>query len=104
MSNRVQITVSNGIADVRLTRADKRNALDGEMFAAIAAAGESLKGRDDVRVVVLSGEGASFCAGLDFGSFQQMAGSSGDGKRQPQASDIDDGAITHLGQQACWVW
>lgn len=104
MSNRVTVTVSNGIADVRLTRADKRNALDGEMFAAIAAAGQGLKGRDDVRVVVLSGEGASFCAGLDFGSFQQMAGNSGDGTRQPQASDIDEGAITHLGQQACWVW
>jgi len=104
MSNRVTVTVSNGIADVRLTRADKRNALDGEMFASIAGAGEGLKGRDDVRVVVLSGEGTSFCAGLDFGSFQQMAGSSGDGKRQPQASDIDEGAITHLGQQACWVW
>jgi enoyl-CoA hydratase/carnithine racemase len=73
------------------------------MFAAIAAAGESLKSRSDVQVVVLSGEGASFCAGLDFGSFQQMAGDAG-GKREPRASDIDEGSITHLGQQACWVW
>ena len=104
MSDRVSISVSNGIADVKLTRPDKRNALDGEMFAAIAAAGESLKSCDDVRVVVLSGEGASFCAGLDFGSFQQMAGGGSEGTRAPRASDIEDGAITHLGQQACWVW
>ena len=66
MSDRVIINVSNGIADVRLNRPDKRNALDGAMFAAIAEAGEELKSRSDVRAVVLSGEGASFCAGLDF--------------------------------------
>jgi enoyl-CoA hydratase/carnithine racemase len=104
MSDRVSISINNGIADVRLSRPDKRNALDGEMFSAIAAAGESLKSEKDLRVVVLSGEGASFCAGLDFGSFQQMAGDGDGGNRQPRASDINEGAIAHLGQQACWVW
>ena len=74
MSDRVSITVDNGIADVRLNRPDKLNALDQAMFQGIVDAGEGLKGDPGVRVVVLSGEGRGFCAGLDFGSFQAMAG------------------------------
>ena len=69
---RVSVTVHEGIAHVRLTRPDKRNALDDAMFQAIAQAGERVKHDTSVRAVVLSGEGASFCAGLDFGGFQAM--------------------------------
>lgn len=101
---RVTISVENGIADVRMNRPDKRNALDGLMFSALAEAGEELKSRKDVRVVVLSGEGSSFCAGLDFGSFAQMAGGAPSGERQPAPSDMREGRITHLGQQAAWAW
>ena len=105
MSDRVSLTIDNGIADVRLTRADKRNALDSEMFRAIAEAGERLKTEPGVRCVVLSGEGKSFCAGLDMGSMQQLAGAPpADGEEQTNAGDIDSGRITHLGQQICWVW
>ena len=57
MSDRVSIEVNNGIADVRLNRPDKLNALDQAMFQGIVDAGESLKGDPAVRVVVLSGEG-----------------------------------------------
>jgi enoyl-CoA hydratase/carnithine racemase len=103
-TERVTVAVSNGVADVRMNRPDKRNALDGAMFQALAQVGEELKNRRDVRVVVLSGEGSSFCAGLDFGTFQQMAGGSSSGERQPAASDMAPGRITHLGQQASWVW
>ncbi|MGK0274466.1 MAG: enoyl-CoA hydratase/carnithine racemase [Ilumatobacter sp.] len=105
MSDRVSITIDNGIADVRLTRADKRNALDSEMFRAIAEAGERLKTEPGVRCVVLSGEGKSFCAGLDMGSMQQLAGAPpADGEEQTNAGDIDNDQITHLAQQICWVW
>jgi enoyl-CoA hydratase/carnithine racemase len=107
MSDRVTINISDGIADVRLNRPDKRNALDGAMFAAITRAGEQLKTEPGVRVVVLSGNGASFCAGLDFSSFQAMAGG-GDPAAAPEGedrpSDIAPGRITHLGQQTAWVW
>jgi enoyl-CoA hydratase/carnithine racemase len=105
MSDRVIVSIADGIADVRLNRADKRNALDGDMFLAIAEAGERLKSEPGVRAVVLSGEGASFCAGLDFSSFQAMAG--GDDTqttRRGNPGHIADGRITHLGQQVCWVW
>lgn len=71
MNDRVSITVENHIADVRLTRADKMNALDPAMFEGIMAAGEELAAMQGVRAVVLSGEGRSFCAGLDMAS---MAG------------------------------
>ena len=74
MSDRVIDTVDAGVADVRLNRPEKINALDPAMFAAIVEAGESLKEDPSVRAVVLSGEGRGFCAGLDFGSFQAMAG------------------------------
>ncbi len=105
MSDRVTVSIAGGIADVKLNRADKRNALDNDMFLAIAEAGERLKTEPGVRVVVLSGDGPSFCAGLDFGSFQQMAG----GERTERPDDgspgsMQAGRITHLGQQVAWVW
>ena len=111
LAGRVHISISHGIADVKMIRADKRNALDGAMFSALAEAGERLKSEPGVRVVVLSGEGSSFCAGLDFSSFTAMAGggggngggggeSNGDGNPGSMAP----GRITHLGQQVCWVW
>ena len=105
MSERVTLTISDGVADVRMNRPEKRNALDGAMFQALAEMGERLKTEPGVRVVVLSGEGSSFCAGLDFSSFQMMAEwrttAPADGGN-PGA--MQDGRITHLGQQVCWVW
>jgi len=102
--DRVTISTEDGIADVRMNRADKRNALDNAMFTSLAAAGDYLKTLSELRAVVLSGDGASFCAGLDFGSFQAMAqGSSGQGG-SVNAGAMSDGRITHLAQQVCWVW
>ena len=105
MSDRVTLTISGGIADVRMNRPEKRNALDGAMFKALADVGGRLKTEPAVRCVVLSGEGSSFCAGLDFSSFQAMAG----GDDAAAAADgnpgsMKEGRITHLGQQVCWVW
>ena len=77
MNDLVTIDTDAGIADVRLNRPDKYNALNMEMFEAIIAAGESLFDANDVRAVVLSGNGKGFCAGLDFESFQRIA--QGDG-------------------------
>ncbi len=116
-NDRVSITITDGIADVRLDRPDKRNALDNEMFVAIAEAGERLKTEPGVRVVVLSGNGPSFCAGLDFSSFRSMAGDdSADGDDGADREGLEKisnsdgpgsmkaGRITHLGQQVAWAW
>ncbi len=95
MTDRVSITVTGHIADVRLTRADKMNALDPAMFAEIGGAIDTLAARTDVRCVVLSGDGKAFCAGLDMASM--AAGGSGTG-----ATRNDQGAI--LPQHVTWGW
>lgn len=103
------MTISDGVADVRMNRPEKRNALDGAMFRGLADMGERLKTEPDVRVVVLSGEGSSFCAGLDFSSFQTLSTatpSTGDRPAPAEGNpgEMQEGRITHLGQQVCWVW
>lgn len=68
-AGRVDISVDgDGVAHVRLIRADKMNALDPDMFAALLDAGHVLHDLKGLRAVVLSGEGRSFCAGLDLTS------------------------------------
>jgi enoyl-CoA hydratase/carnithine racemase len=125
IAERVTISVEGGVADVRLNRPDKLNALDLAMFEAIAGAAESLADNPSLRAVVLSGEGRAFCAGLDFEAFAAMAeGSAGSGgagnggpgnggagsRRDAQASGLgrlgrrDRGRITNLGQQVAWAW
>lgn len=66
---RVSIEIKDHIAHVRMLRADKHNALDWQMFQAIANAARRMHDENEVRVVVLSGDGKSFCSGLDFPSF-----------------------------------
>ncbi|MFM9978820.1 MAG: crotonase/enoyl-CoA hydratase family protein [Sphingomonadaceae bacterium] len=95
MTDRITIAVTDHVADVRLTRADKMNALDPAMFAVIGDAIDSLHGRTDVRCVVLSGEGRAFCAGLDRASM--AAGGSG-----TSAARNDQGSI--LPQHVTWGW
>lgn len=68
-AERLELTVDGHVAEVRLTRADKHNALDWAMFEALDGALDELRGRAGVRAVVLSAAGPSFCAGLDFASF-----------------------------------
>ena len=114
MAERVTITIDGGVADVRLNRPDKLNALDTDMFVAVADAGARLAADASVRAVVLSGEGRAFSAGLDFSGFAAMAGrgdgeggsSGGDRGRGGQLGTIGstDGRITHLGQQVAHCW
>ena len=64
---RVTIAIEDGVADVRLARPDKMNAMDLAMYQGIADAIDTLKATKGVRCVVLSGEGRCFCAGVDLG-------------------------------------
>jgi len=65
---------ADGVVELSLSRADKMNALDPAMFAALVAAGEQLRHDTAVRAVVISGKGRAFCAGLDMQSFGDMDG------------------------------
>ncbi|MEM5517559.1 crotonase/enoyl-CoA hydratase family protein [Henriciella sp. AS95] len=105
MSDRISITKSEGIADVKLARSDKMNALDDAMFTALIETTEALAKDESVRCVVLSGDGRAFCAGLDMGNFGEMAqgrrGSSTTG-RQPLVDRTH--GIANRAQQAVWGW
>jgi enoyl-CoA hydratase/carnithine racemase len=70
MEQRVSISISDGIADVRLVRADKMNALDAAMFEAIVAATERLAHEKGVRAVVLSGEGTGVLRRSRYGALR----------------------------------
>ena len=95
-------TDDRGVADVRLARSDKMNALDPAMFGALVEASDQLAKDTSVRVVVLSGEGRSFCAGLDFASFTAM--SEDNRGERPAITDPIEHRITHHAQQAVYGW
>lgn len=96
MTDRISIAIDGGIADVRLTRTEKLNALDPAMFDAIIAAIDRLVEEKAVRVVVLSGEGRGFCAGLDMMSM--ASGGSG--------IDLETRShgLANRVQQVAWGW
>lgn len=97
VTDRVRLTLEAGVADVRLSRDDKMNALDPPMIEGIAAVIDQLAATPGLRAVVLSGEGRAFCAGLDMMSMAGLA-----------ATDFDIMARTHgpanVFQQVCWGW
>ncbi len=101
MSDRVSIDIRNGIADVRLNRADKMNALDGAMFRAIVEAADQLAADPAVRVVVLSGEGRGFCAGLDIAAFM---GGDANGESFDVLGGRAEGRIANMAQQVAYAW
>src|SRR3954449_3757663 len=70
MAEELRYEVKDGVATVTLNRPDQRNALNGELLAALVEAIESARDDDAVRAVVLTGAGEKvFCAGADLGGF-----------------------------------
>lgn len=103
MNDRVTVDLKDGVADVRMVRTDKMNALDDAMFSALIETGERLKTEKGVRAVVLSGEGRAFCAGLDMGNFGKMAsGERRGGAGLVETPRTDSGA--NRAQNAVMVW
>jgi enoyl-CoA hydratase/carnithine racemase len=103
MKDRISIDLKEGVADVRLIRADKMNALDPAMFEGIIETVDRLAGMKGLRAVVLSGEGKAFCAGLDMGSFAAM-GEQGD--KVPGVRDLTrrTHGIANRPQHCAWAW
>jgi len=103
MEERIRVDMQGGVADVRLIRSDKMNALDDAMFSALVETGERLKTQKGLRAVVLSGEGRAFCAGLDMGNFGKMA--SGERRGGPGLVDMPrTPGGSNRAQHAVMVW
>ncbi|MEP3845572.1 MAG: crotonase/enoyl-CoA hydratase family protein [Paracoccaceae bacterium] len=98
--DRVSVEIENHIAHVRLTRADKMNAVDQAMIDAIIAAGEQVAA-SDVRACVISGEGKAFCAGIDITSLSGMLGKDPNDLLMPRTHG--DGT-TNQWQEVAMVW
>lgn len=102
MSDRVAIQLdSEGVADVRLNRAEKMNAIDSAMIEGILAAQDRLRAEPRLRAVVLHGDGRAFCAGLDVSRFGSMA-SGGSGRSYTLAERTH--GIANAPQQTAWGW
>jgi len=99
--------MQGGVADVRLNRPDKLNAIDRAMFLALIETGAQLARDKTLRAVVLSGEGRGFCAGLDFASFMAMGDAGDAGSRREAGGDLlstaGDSPAT-MAQQAAYTW
>lgn len=66
----VTLSVSDTIATITLNRPEKRNALTQAMLAEVERIADSLRGRSDVRAVLLRGEGTDFSVGADIGEME----------------------------------
>ena len=106
MEQRVSISISEGVADVRLVRSDKMNALDAAMFEALVDTSDRLGREKGLRAVVLSGEGRAFCAGLDMGRFAAMKESGGNGIAGGKERDLATRThgFANFPQAAVWGW
>jgi enoyl-CoA hydratase/carnithine racemase len=97
-SSLVTCTVTDGIAHVRLARPEKLNALTLQTLAELVSTAHVLRRDKTLRAVVLSGEGESFCAGLDFGAvLKNPVGIIGAFTPRPWRG-------TNTFQEACWAW
>ena len=107
MEDRVSVTIADGVADVRLVRADKMNALDAAMFEALVATTERLaagKGRPRRGAVR---RGRAFCAGLDMGRFAAHEGeAAATGLPGGEFRDLTKRThgLANAAQQAVWGW
>ena len=101
MEDRISVSTVDGVADVRLARGDKMNALDAAMFDALVNTAERLQYQKGLRAVVLSGEGRAFCAGLDTSRFAAMSGG-GETKLRDLAARTH--GLANHSQQAVWGW
>ena len=99
MSERLQISIEGHVAEVRLNRPEKHNALDMQMFDDLAASGARLAAEPSVRAVVLTGAGENFCAGIDLSIFSDPADAIDPASMAPQ-----EGSLANRFQRAAFAW
>jgi enoyl-CoA hydratase/carnithine racemase len=94
----VTCEIADGIAQVRLNRPDKLNALTLDLLDELVATARRLRADRSLRAVVLAGNGDAFCAGLDFASVLKQ-------RRAMWASFTPrPWRGTNTFQEAAWAW
>jgi 2-(1,2-epoxy-1,2-dihydrophenyl)acetyl-CoA isomerase len=73
----VRYGVHDGVATIELARPDKRNALNAQAFSELGDAAERAANDTGIRVVLVRGQGPSFCSGIDVTLLGQLAGTRG---------------------------
>src|SRR5690606_9302950 len=106
MEERIVTTITDDVADVRLHRADKTNALDDAMFHALLETREKLKADKSVGAVVIPGEGRGFCHDLDMSDFGRMASGNRDGEKSEVTGRLAPRTrgVANRAQYAALVW
>ena len=99
MSESVKIDKLDHVAVVTLNRPQKHNAIDLDMFTALASAGTQLGNDPSVRAIVVEGAGPSFCAGIDLSIFEQ-----GDIAMLMSKMAPAEDSPANLFQRAAFVW
>lgn len=98
MSERVQLSIDKQVATVRMSRPEKRNALDADMFDGLIRIGKRVIADKSIRAVILHGEGKAFSAGLDFGSFM------GSPDLMQKLLSRGEESPANMAQRAGWIW
>ena len=70
----IKVQLGESIAWINLDRPEVRNALNAELIRELTEVFDWLNSRDDIRVIILKGNGKSFCAGADLAYMKDMAG------------------------------
>ncbi|MBR5910590.1 MAG: enoyl-CoA hydratase/isomerase family protein [Bacteroidales bacterium] len=72
--NTIKVQLGESMAWINLDRPEVRNALNPELISELTETFEWLDSRDDIRVIILKGNGKCFCAGADLAYMKDMAG------------------------------
>jgi methylglutaconyl-CoA hydratase len=70
----IKVQLGESMAWINLDRPEVRNALNAELIRELTEVFDWLNSRDDIRVIILKGNGKSFCAGADLAYMKDMAG------------------------------
>jgi enoyl-CoA hydratase/carnithine racemase len=102
MTETISLEIVEHIADIRLNRPEKRNAINLELMLSLITLAKQLKANKQLRAVVLSGNGEAFCAGMDFEIFTDMLSGEITGDNTGFEDLSEQGA--NKGQQMGWLW
>ena len=106
MTDPLQISIDNHVAHLRLNRPDAHNAIESGIMNGLLEFARSMADPGEVRAIVISGNGKSFCAGLDMSAFDEMtSGDLSTDRNDVQAAmeDVSPGGANRA-QQVGWLW